>query len=169
MCIIKCSQTCWVCAFTSRVVGSVCVVCAFVYMSLDLQKPSLSAQKMKSNLLLIIKPTLALPKNTKHIAIDDQICFHWRLIAKPVKPPWYNTGSVGPVSARMWLVPNCCQQLSRPVLWIKSLSVTYWRLSTAVCVLMEGLTHLWLPTHPYNVPFMILQSLWKKLLKTQQC
>ena len=41
--------------------------------------------------------TLALPKNTKHKAIDGQVCFHWRLIADPVKPPWCNTGSVGPV------------------------------------------------------------------------
>ena len=69
-------------------------------MWLDLRKPSLSAQEMKSNLLPINKPTytLALPKNTKHIAIDGQVCFHWRLIADPVKPPWCNTGSVGPVS-----------------------------------------------------------------------
>ena len=42
--------------------------------------------------------TLALPRNTKHIAIDDQVCFHWRLIADPVKPPWCNTRCVGPVS-----------------------------------------------------------------------
>ena len=41
--------------------------------------------------------TLALPKNTKHIAIDGQVCFHWRLIADPGKPPLCNTGSVGPV------------------------------------------------------------------------
>ena len=41
--------------------------------------------------------TLALPKNTKHIAIDSQVCFHGRLIADPVKPSWCNTGSVGPV------------------------------------------------------------------------
>ena len=26
-----------------------------------------------------------------------------------------------------------------------------------------------LPTHPYNMPSMILQLLWKKLLKIQQC
>ena len=58
---------------------------------------------MKSNLLLIIKPTYTLLhylkiQNTKHIAIDDQVYFHWRLIAEPVKPPWCNTVSVGPVN-----------------------------------------------------------------------
>ena len=42
--------------------------------------------------------TLALPRNTKHIAIDDQVCFHWRLIADPVKPLWCNTASAGPVN-----------------------------------------------------------------------
>ena len=25
--------------------------------------------------------TLALPRNTKHIALDGQVCFHYRLIA----------------------------------------------------------------------------------------
>ena len=45
----------------------------------------------------LLNLTLALPKNTNHIAIDGQVCFHWRLIADPVKPPWCNTGSVGPV------------------------------------------------------------------------
>ena len=136
----------------------------------------------ESNLLLIIKPTLALPKNTKHIAVDDQVCFHWRLIADPVKPYGAIKGLWGQWVAliRMWLVPDCCQRLSRSVLWIQSLSVTYWRHSTAVCVLMEALTRLRLPTRPlhppascpptpYNMSFLILQSLWKKLLKNQQC
>ena len=40
---------------------------------------------------------LNLHNNTKHIALDGQVCFHWRLIADPVKPPWCNIGSVGPV------------------------------------------------------------------------
>ena len=66
---------------------------------LDLQKLSLSEQEMKSNLLLIIKLyTLSLPINTKHIAIDGQVCFHWWLIANFVKPPWCTTGSVGLVN-----------------------------------------------------------------------
>ena len=69
---------------------------------------------------------------------------------------------------RMWVVPDCCQQLSQPILLIESVSVTYWRHNIAVCVLMEDITRLRLPTHPtthptlshlptpYNMPFMIL-------------
>ena len=58
------------------------------------------------------------------------------------------------------------------ILWIESVSVTYWRHSTAVCVLMEGITHLQLRTHPpsylsipYNMPSVILQLLWKSYSK----
>ena len=58
-------------------------------MWMDLQKLTLSAQEMKSNLLLIIKLTpLHYLENTKHIAIDGQVCFHWQLIADSIKPPW---------------------------------------------------------------------------------
>ena len=58
------------------------------------------AQEMKSNLLLIIKPTLLpyLEICTKHKAKDDQVCFHLWLITNPVKPPWCNTGPVGSVN-----------------------------------------------------------------------
>ena len=49
---------------------------------------------------------------------------------------------------RMCAVPNCSQQLSRPVLWFVAVCATYWTHTTAVCVLMVALTRLWLPTHP---------------------
>ena len=42
--------------------------------------------------------THALPRNTKHIAIDGQVCFHRRLIADPVKPPRSPTGYVSLVN-----------------------------------------------------------------------
>ena len=66
---------------------------------------------------------------------------------------------------RMCMVPNCSQQLSRPILWIVAVSATYWTHTTAVCVLMVALTRLWLPTHPSHPPTLlyiqsvILQSL----------
>ena len=70
-----------------------------LYMWLDLQKPSLTAQEMKSCFLLIITPTLLhYLEIIKHIVIDGQVCFHWRFIVNPVKPPWCNTGSLGPVN-----------------------------------------------------------------------
>ena len=49
---------------------------------------------------------------------------------------------------RMCVVPNCSQQLSRPILWIVTVCATYWTHTTAVCVLMVALTYLRLPTHP---------------------
>ena len=49
---------------------------------------------------------------------------------------------------RMCVVPNCSQRLSRPILWIVAVCATYWTHSTAVCLLMVGLTRLRLPTHP---------------------
>ena len=53
---------------------------------------------------------------------------------------------------RMCVVPNCSQRLSRPILWIVAVCATYWTHSAAVCLLMVGLTHLRLPTHPRHPP-----------------
>ena len=53
---------------------------------------------------------------------------------------------------RICVVPNCSQRLSRPILWIVAVCATYWTHSTAVCLLMVGLTHLRLPTHPASPP-----------------
>ena len=53
---------------------------------------------------------------------------------------------------RMCVVTNCSQRLSRPILWIVAVYVTYWTHSTVVCLLMVGLTHLRLPTHPRHPP-----------------
>ena len=53
---------------------------------------------------------------------------------------------------RMCVVPNCSQPLSRPILWIVAVCATYWTHSTAVCLLMLGLTHLRLPTPPRPPP-----------------
>ena len=56
------------------------------------------AQELKSNLLVIIKPTLLYYLETPIIAIDGHICYHRQLIAYPVKPPRCITGSVGPMN-----------------------------------------------------------------------
>ena len=53
---------------------------------------------------------------------------------------------------RMCVVPNCSQRLSRPILWIVAVCATYWTHSTAVCLLMVGLTRLRLPTRPRPLP-----------------
>ena len=74
---------------------------------------------------------------------------------------------------RMCAVPNCSQRLSWPVLWIVAVCATYWTHSTAVCLLMVGLTRLRLPTHPPAHPLIhaicdIIVAV-NKLLKNQQC
>ena len=53
---------------------------------------------------------------------------------------------------RMCVVPNCSQRLSQPILWIVAVCATYWTHSTAVCLLMVGLTRLRLPTRPRHPP-----------------
>ena len=63
-----------------------------------------------------------------------------------------------------------------------AISVPYWGHTAAVCLLVDGITRLWLPTCPQNPPqpppahpplytlSMILQRLEKTTyLKTQQC
>ena len=79
------------------------------------------------------------------------------------------------VLIKIWVVPDCCQRLSRLILCIESVSVTKWRHSTTLCVLMEGVTRLRLPTfphhpphltHPYNVQSVVLQSLWESCSKS---
>ena len=53
------------------------------------------AQELKSNLLLIMKPTFL-----HYLAHSYRwpLCFHRQLIADPFKSPWCNTGSGGPVN-----------------------------------------------------------------------
>ena len=138
-------------------------------MWLYLQKPSLMVQELKSKTY-----TSALPRNTKHVAIDGQVYFHRWLIADPVKTPRCTTGSVEPVNGINKDVSGVrlLQTLSQSILYIESLSVTFWRHSNTVCVKMEDITCLWLPTHPnhppapYNMPSVILQSLWKNCSKS---
>ena len=102
--------------------------------------------------------TLALPRNTKqNMAIVGQVCFHRSFLPtlsnyqRELQGLW----SQWMILIRMWVMPDCCQWLSCPILWIESISVTYCRHSTTVCILMEGITrppatHLPTPpTHPF--------------------
>ena len=158
-------------------------VCVCVCVWLDLRKPSLLAQQLKSILWLNIKATLSLSRHTKHMGIDSQVCFHRGLFSSLSNHERAPQGlwSHWMALIRMCVVPNCSQQLSWPILWIVAVYATYWTHTTAVCLLILALTGLLLPTHPqqppppYNsptplyTPSVILQLLWKKLLKNQQC
>ena len=70
-------------------------------MWLDLQKPALMAQELKSNLQHYINDiyTHALSRNIKWVAIHSQVCFHRWLFSNPVKPHWCITGLVGPLGS----------------------------------------------------------------------
>ena len=59
---------------------------------------------------------------------------------------------------RICVEPNCSQRLSWPILWIVTVCSINWTYSTTVCVLMEGLTHLWLPTFPHHLPYPLSLS-----------
>ena len=106
----------------------------------------------------------------------SHVCFHWWLFSSMSNREGAPQGlwSQWMALIRMCMVPNCSQRLSRPILWIVTACVTYWTHSTAACFL-NGRLNLPLAAHPHPpstplyVPFVILQSLWKKLLKIQQC
>ena len=66
-------------------------------------------------------------------------------------------------------VSSCCQRPSRPTMSTVTVSVPYWGHTAAVCLLVNGMVHLRLPTHPLHTLSMILQQLEKTISKTQQC
>ena len=50
---------------------------------------------------------------------------------------------------RMWVMPFCCNDCL--ILWIESVSLTYWRHSTTLCILIEG-------TYAYEVLLCTLDN-----------
>ena len=74
--------------------------------------------------------THALPRNTKYLIIDGQVCFYRRLFTDAVKPP----GCISwPWRALMGLhgVPACSSRQSWPPLWILPVCVPCWGHNTA--------------------------------------
>ena len=122
------------------------------------------------------------------MGIDSQVCFHRGLFSSLSNRERAPQGlwSHWMALIRMCVVPNCSQPLSRPILWIVAVCATYWTHSTAVCLLMVGLTRLRLSTHPRcppptrppptrPPPHPLIHAICditvtvKKLLKNQQC
>ena len=95
--------------------------------------------------------THALPRNTKYLAIDGQVCFYRRLFADAVKPRRCISWSWGALIG-LHGVPNCSSRQSGPPLWIVPVHATYWRHSTALWVRMGALPRLRLPTRPHRPP-----------------
>ena len=74
--------------------------------------------------------THALPRNTKYLIIDGQVCFYRRLFTNAVKPP----GCISwPWRALIGLhgVPGCSSRQSWPPLWILPVCAPSWGHSTA--------------------------------------
>ena len=70
---------------------------------------------------------------------------------------------------------GCCQRPSRPTMSTVAVSVPYWGHTAAVCLLVDGITRLWLPTHPHRpshpppINFICdITAVGKNYLKTQQ-
>ena len=92
---------------------------------------------------------LALPRCTKHMTKDGQVCFHRRLFADPVKPQRCTTESVRPLDGIDKDVGSAKLLLTTTSVYPVDCACIYPLLKTQNhCVLMEGVTHLWLPTHP---------------------
>ena len=68
--------------------------------------------------------THALPRNTKYLPIDGQVCFYRRLFADAVKPRRCISWSWGALIG-LHGVPNCSSRQSGPPLWIVPVQVTY--------------------------------------------
>ena len=68
--------------------------------------------------------THALPRNTKYLAIDGQVCFYRRLFADAVKLRRCISWSWGTLIGLQG-VPNCSSRQSGPPLWIVPVQVTY--------------------------------------------
>ena len=64
----------------------------------------------------------------------------------PLQGAWGHWGAL----IRLHGVSGCCQRLSRPTMSIVAVSVPYWGHIAAVCVLVDGITRLRLPTRPHR-------------------
>ena len=131
-------------------------------------------KELKSILLLKVQP---LPRNTKHMAIDGQVCFRVWPFAFPVKSLRCTTGWLGLVNginkdvsgARLLSITvSTC-----PVAWV---CFFHFLKTQNCCLCPNGRYRLLSDTHlpppptppiPYNVPSVILQSLWKRCSKSE--
>ena len=68
--------------------------------------------------------THALPRNTKYLITDGQVCFYKWLFTDAVKPPGCISWSWGALIG-LHGVPNCSSRQSWPPLWILPVFVTY--------------------------------------------
>ena len=66
----------------------------------------------------------------------------------PLQGAWGHWGAL----IRLHGVSGCCQRPSRPTMSTVAASVPYWGHTAAVCLLVDGITRLRLPTRPHHPP-----------------
>ena len=66
----------------------------------------------------------------------------------PLQGAWGHWGAL----IRLHGVSGCCQRPSRPTKSTVPVSVHYWGHTAAVCLLVDGITRLRLPTRPHRPP-----------------
>ena len=66
----------------------------------------------------------------------------------PLQGVWGYWGAL----IRLHGVSGCCQRPSRPTMSTVAVSVPYWGHTAAVCLLVDGITRLRLPTRPHSPP-----------------
>ena len=66
----------------------------------------------------------------------------------PLQGAWGHWGAL----IRLHGVSGCCQRPSRPTMSTVAVSVPYWGHTAAVCLLVDGITRLRLPTRQHRPP-----------------
>ena len=66
----------------------------------------------------------------------------------PLQGAWGHWGAL----IRLHGVSGCCQRPSQPTMSTVAVSVPYWGHTAAVCLLVDGITRLRLPTRPHRPP-----------------
>ena len=116
-------------------------------MWMDLQKPALMAQELKSNLKPNFNDTLMHCPEASTTWLQIARSAFTDSFFQPCKMALvhYRACEVTGEIIRIGEVPSCCQWSSQSILWIVYISVTYWGHSTTVCALMVGIACLQLP------------------------
>ena len=83
----------------------------------------------------------------------------------PLQGEWGHWGAL----IRLHGVSGCCQRPSRPTMSTVAVSVPYWGHTAAVCLLVDGITRLRLPTNLVEIHAEMSELLDKHMYKLNEC